>query len=127
MSHVIFVGDAPSAKNTDESVAFIGTPSHTTLVKWIEAMGIELYALENSHTDVLLMQTYHDQLYDGCVIVALGNKASERLNLVHIPHFKLPHPSPKNRKLNNKTYVEEQLRLCKGYIDETASEKEVNK
>ena len=46
--------------------------------------------------------------------IALGNKASEKL--YDIPHFKLPHPSGRNRKINNRQYIDEQLRLCAEWL-----------
>lgn len=47
-------------------------------------------------------------------IIALGNEASEFLG--EVPHFKLPHPSGLNRQVNDKAYIEEQLKLCKEYL-----------
>ena len=38
-------------------------------------------------------------------ILALGNTASDALNRLNIDHFKLPHPSGLNRKLNDKEYL----------------------
>lgn len=49
-------------------------------------------------------------------ILALGTKASDVLNLMGIDHFRLPHPSGLNRKLNNKRYVEHTLSECREYL-----------
>jgi hypothetical protein len=49
--------------------------------------------------------------------LALGNTASDALTRLHVSHFKLPHPSPKNRKLNDHSQVVKLLAECKVYLD----------
>jgi len=51
-------------------------------------------------------------------IIALGNYASRALKKLNVDHFKLPHPSGLNRKLNDKKWVDEQLALCKDWLNE---------
>ena len=50
------------------------------------------------------------------LFVALGNNASERLSDMDIEHFKLPHPSPRNRKLNDQKFIDSELEKCYRYI-----------
>jgi hypothetical protein len=50
-------------------------------------------------------------------VVALGNTAADALDRLGIVYFKLPHPSPRNRKLNDKTYINALLRNCKDYLE----------
>ena len=47
-------------------------------------------------------------------IIALGNNASKDLGKA--PHFKLPHPSGKNRLLNDKDYIKSRLKECKKWL-----------
>jgi hypothetical protein len=49
-------------------------------------------------------------------IIALGEVASKSLNKVGVSHFKLPHPSPLNRKLNDKVFIQNILKECKKYL-----------
>lgn len=49
-------------------------------------------------------------------IIALGGFVSESLNRINVTHFKLPHPSPRNRLLNDKTYEKRIVEQCKEYI-----------
>jgi hypothetical protein len=50
-------------------------------------------------------------------IIAWGSLVSNYLNrLGYHNHFILPHPSPRNRKLNDHKYVHHTLNLCKEYI-----------
>jgi hypothetical protein len=54
--------------------------------------------------------------FENEVFVALGEDASHRLNSEFIEHFKLPHPSGLNRKLNDKQEISRLLYRCKKYI-----------
>jgi len=50
-------------------------------------------------------------------IIALGNVVSRVLTKYKIPHYKIDHPSPRNRKLNDKKYELEMLNKLKVYLD----------
>ena len=60
------------------------------------------------------------------VVIALGNTASKALNKLKIKHFKLPHPSPRNRLLNNKKFITKQLKECRKYIDQISKNKGID-
>lgn len=113
---VVFVGDKPSRLNTDPARAFIGTPSFRNLARWIDLLDISNYALVNSWT--------HDDQVQICQyvntgtkkFVALGNNASKVLQELGIEHVKLPHPSPRNRKLNDRSFIDLELDKCYNYL-----------
>ena len=113
---VVFVGDEPSWLNLNPDVAFEGSRSMPTLKKWIDQLRIVKYHLTNSHSQELLSVVAYNYFKRDIVVVALGNKASERLTKWNVKHFKLPHPSPKNRKLNDEKYIDFELEKCKHYI-----------
>lgn len=50
-------------------------------------------------------------------VLALGNIASDTLKKLEIDHFKLPHPSPLNRQINDQQFIDNVLEECKKYID----------
>lgn len=50
-------------------------------------------------------------------IVALGGFASKVLDKLGVEHFKLPHPSPRNRLLNDKEFERSELERCREYIE----------
>lgn len=50
--------------------------------------------------------------------IALGETAAEELKKRRVNHFKLPHPSGLNRKLNDKQEISRLLYRCKKYIYE---------
>jgi uracil-DNA glycosylase len=50
-------------------------------------------------------------------IIALGGVVSKVLDKYNIPHYKIDHPSPRNRNLNNKEYEAKMLESLKDYLD----------
>jgi len=119
---IFFVGDKPSAKNKNPEVPFVGTQSYKRLLDWI-------WQLDVSITDVILCNTKNiDKL--GQVdtpgmstsieaddyVIALGKVAEKSLRDKRIPFFPMPHPSPKNFKLNNKKFVKQKLKECKLWL-----------
>jgi uracil-DNA glycosylase len=117
---VLFVGDRPSRLNKDPKIAFVGTPSYKNLLRWIKRMGgITDFSAINSH-DGIDRSAIADCWRSGGKVVALGNNASKRLTKIGIEHFKLPHPSPLNRQLNNEYFIEEKLWECYSYLKETS-------
>lgn len=116
MTKVVFVGDKPSSKNKDPNVAFVGTPSFNRIVKWLDVIKLKGIKLLNSHNEKQLniVKTLESEGYK---IVALGNEASKRLKKKGIDHFPGLHPSPRNRKLNEKKVEIEMLKKMKDYID----------
>jgi hypothetical protein len=115
----VFVGDRPSPKNTNPALAFHGTKSMDTLAGWLFWLGLRKneVILINSH-EPHLMDAILSHHYFGYKIIALGNNASSRLDAMEIPHFKLPHPSGRNRKLNDTKFVDSELEKCKNYLKE---------
>ena len=49
-------------------------------------------------------------------VVALGGVASKSLTKVGIEHFRMPHPSPRNRQLNDKQYEINMVNDCGTYL-----------
>lgn len=49
-------------------------------------------------------------------VIALGSFASTALSKIHIKHFSLPHPSPRNRKLNDPEFEKVMLKQCYNYL-----------
>lgn len=112
---VLFVGDCPSKLNKNPDVAFVGSKSEKVLQSWIQKINPKQAYLMNSHKPLLIVQI--EVSYNlGDAVVALGNVASKRLEKAGIPHFKLPHPSPRNRKLNDPKYIDSELKKCKNYL-----------
>lgn len=120
MLKLLLVGDKPSKKNTDPSVAFVGTRSHKTIENWLSQMveeGAEVVLV--NRVDPKFAQLLIHASLQKYKIVALGVEAAQALvNHGITRFFRLPHPSGRNRKLNDKKYVAQVLAQCKQWIKE---------
>jgi len=118
---VILVGDKPSPKMKEGAKPFEGAACEKRLRAWIQALGIKDHILVNSYSG-------HDwdyaleilDAYDHAPIIALGKNASKRLDSECLDHFKMPHPSGRNRLLNDKSFIAGKLIECKKWLDEYA-------
>lgn len=116
MTKVVFVGDQISRLNLQDDIPFVGARCFKTLVQWIKVLNPDYYTCYNSNSleDIGNICVLH--FMDGFKVVALGNKASQRLTKYGIEHYKMDHPSGRNRKLNDKTYVQTRLDICKIWL-----------
>jgi uracil-DNA glycosylase len=46
-------------------------------------------------------------------VLALGGQVSKTLNTLGVEHFSLPHPSPRNRMMNDEKNVKHIIQKCK--------------
>ena len=116
---IIFVGDAPSTKNTSQDVAFVGTKSYKTLLSWIVEMELDVskISLKNSHSLEDLAFIQHAVLNYGYKVVALGNKAEHRLSQHIRLFYTLPNPSGLNRQNNDKQFISKKLKECRRFLN----------
>lgn len=93
------------------------------LKDWMNILGVKYFSFSNVHENfdhISLSDVDFSRLntitkdYDR--IIALGTFASEALHKIRVNHFKLPHPSPRNRLLNDKDYENKILQQCKEYL-----------
>lgn len=110
-----FVGDSPSPKMIPGAKAFQGAACEKRLMEWIAILGVTEFSIINSSEHELRNLETLSGAFDFAV-VALGNNASTRLNQRDLSHFKLPHPSGRNRQLNDKTFVANRLKACKTWL-----------
>lgn len=115
---VLFVGDKPSKTNTNPDVAFLGAKCEARLRDWVKQLGLnwdDCKFMNRTDTFATRSIVFHIWYSNG-IVVALGNEASRALR--DADHFKLPHPSGRNRQLNDKKFVAQQLKLCKAWLHE---------
>lgn len=112
---ILFVGDKPSRFNTDPNVAFKGARCETRLLIWLTRLNPDdgPYVLLN-RTDDDFNELIALALANQDPIVAIGKAAS--IALQGIPHFKLPHPSGRNRQINDKAFITIKLEECKIFL-----------
>jgi|TARA_A100001388_G_C28769974_1_gene503210 hypothetical protein len=92
--------------------------------QWMQYIGIETFSFANTYpypgqfTKKDINYNRLNKLTNGYdKVIALGNVASEALSKIGVEHFKLPHPSGLNRKLNDKKYVNKVLKECYEYCN----------
>lgn len=115
---ILFVGDKPSKRVKPGAKPFEGAAYEKRLKEWIRYIGCKQYQLVNSGSlkDIEFLCAVAANFYH-VSIVALGNSASEILTkVVKTPHFKLPHPSGRNRQINDKIFIKKKLDECKQWL-----------
>lgn len=115
---VLFVGDQPSKTNTSPDVAFLGAACEKRLRSWISSLGLNWYVdcIFVNQSDRLRFQSLVDvAVRNKWAIVAIGKVATYQLG--GVKHFTLPHPSGRNRQLNDKSFAQRRLEACKQYLD----------
>lgn len=119
--NILIVGDSPSKLNKDPNVPFIGAKCEKRLRSWLEYLQLNWNdCIFINSTDKDAKYKVQNLLKKNYNIIALGNKASNFLN--YKDHFKLPHPSGLNRKLNDKVYEKKMLDNCKEWLYSNTNE-----
>lgn len=95
------------------------------LNQWCDFLGINSYAFVNciqergeakiKNVDFNFLKK-NTEGFDK--IICLGSFAASCLDRINKSYFKLPHPSPRNRLMNDKRYVNNVLKKCREYIYE---------
>ena len=114
---IIFVGMNPSARQPRKG------STRNKLADWANEMRVESYSFMNVidqpgdvHHSMIDYKVLTFALKDYRRVIALGNFVSDTLKKSGIEHFKLPHPSPRNRMLNNPEKISTILSECAKYI-----------
>src|SRR5271165_5389735 len=132
---ILFIGSNPSRRSKSVVPFYEDTGSNKVLTKWcsqLEAGTIEsLHYWNVTHQPTpgnrpLKTCEIHDALPkllksidEICPdkIVTLGKTAEKALQLLNVEHYPMPHPSGRNRLLNDPKYVEEKINGLKGYLN----------
>jgi len=134
---VIFIGSNPS--NSAPFSVFTDTRSNDRLQSWIkrfrsegDVLRYKMINVSNKATDKnrpLRISEIRKALpelksrinffcegHQDVKLIALGGAAGRALSMLELPYYHLPHPSPKNRKLNDKKKLNEELKKCRKWI-----------
>lgn len=110
--YVLFVGDRPASDNLNIYVPFVGSKSYKRLLEWLYEMDVDI-------TRVGMVNSVHARRADLKVsdrVVALGKIAGEYVKEIRPDAFVLPHPSGRNRLINDKKKLAGVLEECRQYI-----------
>lgn len=121
MTKVLVIGMNPSGRDLKHKKG----PTLSKLESWMNSLAVEHFSFINcadvpgkintSDIDYNRLCTLTSQYSK---ILALGALVSNTLNTINVAHFKLPHPSPLNRLLNDKTFEKKTLSDCKDYLND---------
>lgn len=120
MARIIVIGMNPSDKPTLNNKR---NATFRNLESWMDELGVNHFSFINTFDEpgeCKKSKVDFDRLHHVCSyynhVIALGGFVSGALNTVNVSHFKLPHPSPRNRLLNDKTFEKKVIKQCKEYI-----------
>ena len=129
---ILFVASNPSHLNYDPLIPFAGSRSEKNFKEWAEFLAPEGYKVINAADQVtynnrriakseINIVDFKTKILNNkpTKIIALGTTASMALEMAGEVFFKLPHPSPLNRFLNNKVYLDAVLQECKEWLSIT--------
>jgi len=110
---LLVIGHSPAKKNIRNS------PTIKRLHSWLDKCDIDTYGLTNLCPDPKINIKEEDIFLtdvSGHKIVALGKTVSKYLTKRGVAHFAAPHPSPLNRKWNDKSFEKKMIQEMKNYL-----------
>lgn len=134
---ILFVGSNPSQASIC-NVAFHGTTrSSKILTKWCtDVKGLKMHINVSNETtagnrplrdhEINKALRSLKETIDGIKpdkIVALGKTAAKALSRLRVEFLEMPHPSGRNRKLNDKEYEAQKIKELVEYCNQTSSER----
>lgn len=119
---VLIVGLAPGSSKIKKKS---NSPTLKRLDKWLGACDVYLYSFVNLRTPGLRFDSGTDideTLLQECLngynkIITLGNEVSQYFTKKGVEHFAAPHPSPLNRKFNDKTFEPALIKGLQSYLN----------
>ena len=120
---VLIVGINPSNRPTPRKL--VKNSTFHRLLKWMDHVNVQHFSFintfdtrKNDYSKSDIDYSSLKQVSNGYdKVVALGNFVSDALNKLNIKHFKAPHPSPRNRKFNDKSFEKQFLKEYKTYME----------
>lgn len=110
----------PSTKPTLRGKA---NASFRKLESWMDSLEVQHFSFCNTFDDPSAAKLSKVDFQRLCTlskgygkIIALGGFVSGALNKIDVTHFKMPHPSPRNRLLNDKAYERQIIKQCREYL-----------
>ena len=135
MITILFVGSNPSNASTVDIAFHASTKSSKILTEWCKDIeGAKMHVnvcdvktegnkpLTQAQIDEnLLLLKFKVTVANADRVVALGKAAAKALTLLGVEQYEMPHPSGRNRKLNDKAWVAEKVKALQNYCLEGPS------
>ena len=120
---VLVIGHSPG--KTPINKRKNGSPTLNRLNRWLDACEVDIYSFTNPcahHKEFLKMADIDGTFIQKITknynkIITLGGFVSQYVTKIGVPHFAAPHPSPRNRKFNDKSYEPMVINEIKEYIN----------
>ena len=120
---VLVIGHSPG--KTPINKRKNGSPTLNRLNRWLDACEVDIYSftnlcahhkefLKNADIDGIIIQKITKNYNK---IITLGGFVSKYITKMGINHYAAPHPSPRNRKFNDKSYEPMIIDEIKEYIN----------
>lgn len=127
---VLFVGSNPSNASTCDAAFHGSTKSSQILTGWckdLPGMKMHINVLDkktenNRPLKIGEIKSNLEDLKDKIgwlkpdAIIALGKTATKALELINVNFYEMPHPSGRNRLLNDPNYVAEKVKGLNDYV-----------
>jgi hypothetical protein len=117
---IIILGQCPSSRTEP-----FKNGTFDRLKKWCDEVGLDSwdfhnvipdkinsYSIKDVNSDLLITRTKNKKK-----VIALGSFVSRVCTKYKIDHFKIDHPSPRNRNLNSKDYERAMIERFKIYVN----------
>lgn len=126
---VILVGSNPSTSSPDCSAFHPDTKSRKALDGWLEGIDAEFKYVNISDSKLASnrplnnveiqnhLESLKVKIADGEKVIAVGNTADKALNVLKRDHVKVPHPSGRNRILNDSNEIVKIKEKLRNYIN----------
>ena len=120
---VLVIGHSPG--KTPINKRKNGSPTLNRLNRWLDACEVDIYSFTNlcAHHKEFLKMADIDGIFIQKItknynkIITLGGFVSQYVTKIGVPHFAAPHPSPRNRKFNDKSYEPMVINEIKEYLN----------
>jgi hypothetical protein len=117
---VLIVGQSPSTRRKIHKNSTVNR-----LIRWCDVVGIKDWDFHNIIPDIVNCYSIYmvdlpalQKVSKGRKkIIALGGLVAKTLTKYNIPHYKIDHPSPRNRNLNDPKYERKMLKGLKVYLE----------
>lgn len=118
---VIVIGMNPAARSPSKKIAKNST--FDKLFHWMDAAKIQYFSFMNCFDEVcdspkpsMVDSDRFKFIDDDYIVLALGGFVSATLNRLNVEHYRLPHPSPRNRLFNDVCYEKLVIKQLKAYL-----------
>lgn len=120
---IYVVADKPTKDNVSKDTPLVGTKTYKVFLEWLGYMDVDISRvrlynqIDKPFSNIMSKHTLKQSIDVGQIrVLALGQKAGTYLKKEGITFFLLPHPSGRNRLLNDKKFVKVKLIACRKYI-----------